>query len=72
VSAPARVLLLAGSPSDLDLVLDCEETLAELGIASEIRVLSAHRTPDEAAAGARGAESTRISRSPAWRRTWPA
>jgi 5-(carboxyamino)imidazole ribonucleotide mutase len=53
----SRVLLVAGSPSDLDLVLDCEETLAELGIASEIRVLSAHRTPDEAAACARSAES---------------
>jgi 5-(carboxyamino)imidazole ribonucleotide mutase len=56
MSAP-RVLLLAGSPSDLELVLDCEETLAELGIASEIQVLSAHRTPDETAACARNAES---------------
>jgi 5-(carboxyamino)imidazole ribonucleotide mutase len=53
----AAVLLLAGSASDLDLVLDCEETLAELGIASEIRVVSAHRTPDAAAECARSAES---------------
>ena len=60
MSATARtpgVLLLAGSPSDLDLVLDCEDALAALGIASEIQVLSAHRTPDEAAACARSAES---------------
>jgi 5-(carboxyamino)imidazole ribonucleotide mutase len=56
-AASPRVLLIAGSPSDLDLVLDCEEALAELGIPSEIRVLSAHRTPDEAAACARGAEA---------------
>jgi 5-(carboxyamino)imidazole ribonucleotide mutase len=51
------VLLLAGSPSDLDRVLDCEQTLAELGIPSEIRVLSAHRTPDETSECVRGAES---------------
>ena len=45
----ARVLLLAGSPSDLDLVLDAEDALTELGIPSQIRILSAHRTPDETA-----------------------
>ena len=54
--SPPRVLLMAGSPSDLDLVLDCESVLSELEIGSEIRVLSAHRTPDEAAECARSAE----------------
>ena len=44
--AARTVLILCGSPSDLDLALDCESTLDELGIASAIRVLSAHRTPD--------------------------
>lgn len=51
-----RVLLLCGSPSDLDLVLDSKEVLESLGIVGEIRVLSAHRTPDEATTSARGAE----------------
>ncbi len=50
------VLLLAGSPSDLDLVLDCQETLDELSIPSTIRVLSAHRTPNETADCVRNAE----------------
>jgi 5-(carboxyamino)imidazole ribonucleotide mutase len=49
------VLLVAGSPSDLDLVLLTQETLDRLGIGSEIRVLSAHRTPDQVAELARGA-----------------
>lgn len=50
------VLLMAGSTSDLDVVLTCQETLEALGIPSAIRVLSAHRTPDEAASCARDAE----------------
>ncbi len=52
----AVVLLLAGSPSDLGLVLDCEAVLGELGLPSEIRVVSAHRTPDLAAEAAESAE----------------
>ncbi|MCE2391822.1 MAG: 5-(carboxyamino)imidazole ribonucleotide mutase [Proteobacteria bacterium] len=56
MSAPP-VLLLAGSPSDLDRVLDCQETLESLGIQSRIRVLSAHRTPDQTADCVRSAES---------------
>jgi 5-(carboxyamino)imidazole ribonucleotide mutase len=51
------VLLLAGSPSDIDLVLSCQETLEDLGIPSAIRILSAHRTPDETAACVRDAEA---------------
>ena len=43
---PPRVLLLAGSPSDLDAVLEAEETLNELEIESRVRVASAHRTPE--------------------------
>jgi 5-(carboxyamino)imidazole ribonucleotide mutase len=55
-SPTPTVLLVCGSPSDLDLVLDCEETLAELQIASTVRVLSAHRTPDEAVDAVKSAE----------------
>jgi 5-(carboxyamino)imidazole ribonucleotide mutase len=51
------VLLICGSPSDLDRVLESERVLAELGIASRIRVVSAHRTPDAAAELIQGAEA---------------
>ncbi len=51
-----QVLLLAGSPSDLDLVLTAQETLDELGIPSSIRIVSAHRTPELAAQCASNAE----------------
>jgi phosphoribosylaminoimidazole carboxylase PurE protein len=54
--ASPSVLLICGSPSDLDLVLDCEESLGELEIASQVRVLSAHRTPDETAETIKNAE----------------
>ena len=50
------VLMICGSPSDLELVLDCEDTLTALGIPSAIRVLSAHRTPDEAVEAVKNAE----------------
>jgi 5-(carboxyamino)imidazole ribonucleotide mutase len=55
-SPTPSVLLVCGSPSDLDLVLDCEEALADLEIASLARVLSAHRTPDETAELVKNAE----------------
>ena len=54
-SSEPAVLLVAGSPSDLDLVLSTQETLDRLQIRSEIRVLSAHRTPTEVAEVASGA-----------------
>jgi 5-(carboxyamino)imidazole ribonucleotide mutase len=50
------VLLLAGSPSDLEHVLDAEETLSGLGIPTRVRVLSAHRTPEAATGCVAGAE----------------
>ena len=44
-----RVLvgILTGSPNDLPTVVKVRDTLSELGIASEIVVASAHRTPDK-------------------------
>ncbi len=45
-----------GSTSDWDTMRACAKQLEELGIAYEKRVISAHRTPDELAAYARGAE----------------
>lgn len=53
--------ILAGSPNDLDRVVKASEVLDALGIANEVTVLSAHRTPDlvhdyVASASARGIE----------------
>jgi 5-(carboxyamino)imidazole ribonucleotide mutase len=39
--------ILTGSPNDLPTVVKVRDTLSELGIASEIVVASAHRTPDK-------------------------
>lgn len=49
------VAIVMGSASDLDVMRPAAEALTELGIAHEVRVLSAHRTPDDAIAFARGA-----------------
>jgi 5-(carboxyamino)imidazole ribonucleotide mutase len=48
--------VIMGSTSDWETMRHASETLAELGVAHEVRVVSAHRTPDllfEYAAGAR-------------------
>ncbi|MBI5006578.1 MAG: 5-(carboxyamino)imidazole ribonucleotide mutase [Nitrosomonadales bacterium] len=39
--------ILTGSPNDLPTVVKVRDTLTDLGIASEIVVASAHRTPDK-------------------------
>jgi len=44
--ADVRVGILTGSPNDLEIVKKAHETLTSLGIASELKVLSAHRTPE--------------------------
>jgi 5-(carboxyamino)imidazole ribonucleotide mutase len=43
-----RVGIVMGSDSDLDSMRPCAQLLDEFGIAHEIRVISAHRTPDTA------------------------
>lgn len=45
----ARVLILMGSDSDLPEMSGARDALAELGIACELRVSSAHRTPERTA-----------------------
>jgi 5-(carboxyamino)imidazole ribonucleotide mutase len=40
------VAILAGSPNDVPKVVKAQEALTQLGVASELRVLSAHRTPE--------------------------
>ena len=49
--------VIMGSKSDWETMRHCVETLKQLGVAHEMRVVSAHRTPDllfEYAKGARG------------------
>ena len=49
------VAVVMGSKSDWDTMKNAVETLDELGVPNEARVLSAHRTPDATAEFARGA-----------------
>ncbi len=59
MTSSARVGIVMGSRSDWETMKNAAETLEKLGIEYEARVLSAHRTPDEASeyaktAGERG------------------
>jgi 5-(carboxyamino)imidazole ribonucleotide mutase len=49
------VLIVMGSDSDLEAMTPAADTLAEFGLRAEVRVLSAHRTPDQALDLARSA-----------------
>lgn len=51
----SRVALLMGSDSDWERLEPAVRTLRDFGLEPEVRVLSAHRTPDEACAFAAGA-----------------
>ena len=56
------VAIMMGSKSDLETMRPAAKVLESLGLTVEVRVLSAHRTPDEAAAyvkdaGRRGAKA---------------
>ena len=46
--AQPTVGIIMGSDSDLPLMREAFDALAEFGIVAEVRVLSAHRTPDDA------------------------
>ena len=49
--------IIMGSDSDLDIMSEAAKTLDEFGVANEIRVLSAHRTPDKTTEYVKGAKS---------------
>ena len=53
--AKPLVGILMGSKNDWEIMSEAKKSLEALGIACEARVLSAHRTPDEALAYAEGA-----------------
>lgn len=50
-----HVGIVMGSESDLEVMRPCADMLEELGISCEMRIMSAHRTPDLVAEWARGA-----------------
>ena len=53
----AKVAVLMGSKSDFPVVKPAVKVLKDFGVEAEVRVISAHRTPDEAhefASGAKG------------------
>ncbi|MFW5866440.1 MAG: 5-(carboxyamino)imidazole ribonucleotide mutase [Armatimonadota bacterium] len=57
MSTTPLVSIIMGSDSDLDVMRKCADLLSDLGIPHEVRIMSAHRTPDavaEYAAGAAG------------------
>lgn len=51
------VVIVMGSESDLPVMQPAAETLRRFGIAHEVRILSAHRTPAAAARFAKGARA---------------
>ena len=55
-SPPALVGVIMGSKSDLDTMQPAVDLLRELGIAHEVRIVSAHRTPEWMFEYARDAE----------------
>ena len=56
----AKVAILMGSKSDLGVVKPAVTTLKSFGIETEVRVISAHRTPDEAHEFAKNAEKNGV------------
>jgi len=54
------VAIVMGSASDSSIMDDAVQTLRSFGIDAEVRVLSAHRTPDDTIAFARGAADAGI------------
>lgn len=57
MAAAATVGVLMGSDSDLPTMAETVKILESYGVPTEVRVLSAHRTPEEATRYAREAES---------------
>lgn len=53
----AAVAIIMGSQSDWETMRHAADTLAALGVSSETRIVSAHRTPERLYAFARGAKA---------------
>jgi len=57
-SSSAIVGIVMGSASDAEVMKLCRDVLEEFGIPSEMRVMSAHRTPEQAIAWVSAAEAS--------------
>lgn len=53
--APAKVAIVMGSQSDWPTMRKAADVLEELGVAADVRIVSAHRTPDRMVEFAKGA-----------------
>jgi phosphoribosylcarboxyaminoimidazole (NCAIR) mutase len=58
------VAIIMGSSSDSAIMDDAVQTLRSFNVPVEVRVLSAHRTPDDTIAFARGAAAPRTPERP--------
>jgi 5-(carboxyamino)imidazole ribonucleotide mutase len=56
----ARVAILMGSPNDYEEMKSAEEVLGRLAVETDVRVISAHRTPDRLERFLAGAEDAGI------------
>ena len=54
-ASKAEIAIIMGSQSDWETMKHAADTLDELGITADIRIISAHRTPDRMAEFAKGA-----------------
>ena len=59
-AARAQVAVLMGSANDHEVMRAAEQVLGELGVACDVRVISAHRTPERLIAFLAGAEERGI------------
>ena len=59
-NAPMSVAILMGSSSDASIMDDAVQTLRTFDVPVQVRVLSAHRTPDDTIAFARGAKDAGV------------
>jgi 5-(carboxyamino)imidazole ribonucleotide mutase len=57
---PVRVAILMGSPNDYEEMKPAEEVLKRLGVETDVRVISAHRTPERLQCFLSGAEDAGI------------
>ena len=70
-----KVAIIMGSDSDLPVMRKAADTLRDFGVPFEVHIMSAHRTPDAAAAFARSARERALVpslRQRGWRRILPA
>lgn len=56
----AKVAIIMGSDSDLPVMNEAEKVLADFRVAYETKILSAHRSPDDTAAFAKGARKNGV------------